>query len=76
MPQKSFRVYYISMDGAEVYSVDEAKFYRIDPIETRRLTAAYVRFKRCEHSFLIDGTTSQKIEQLWKDLLEQIASRG
>lgn len=61
---------------AEMYFVDEAKFYRIDPIETRRLTTAYVRFKRYEYSFLIDGTTAQKIEQLWKDLLEEFASRG
>ena len=61
---------------AEMYFVDEAKFYRIDPIETRRLTTAYVRFKRYNYSFLIDGTTAQKVEQLWKDLLEEIASRS
>jgi hypothetical protein len=61
---------------AEMYFVDEAKYYRIDPIKSRRLTAAYVRFRRYEYSFLIDGTTAQKIEQIWKDLLEEIASRG
>ncbi len=61
---------------AEMYFVDESKFYRIDPVETRRLTAAYIRFKRYEYSFLIDGTTAQKIKELWKDLLEEIAGRG
>jgi hypothetical protein len=61
---------------SEMYYIDEAKFYRIDPIESRKLMAAYVKFKQYEYSFLIDGTTTQKIERMWKDLLQEIGSRG